>query len=213
MNGKSKDRFEYRTLEAAFGIDSHYRIMFWNRSAKEMTGLPKHDVMGKKCYEVIQAYDLSGNPFCVRGCQVMKTHEQGGMAKSINLELLTKSGRIEGVNMITLHLNRDGSPAQPVLVHSLKPSAGLAEFSNKVKLTRVQLEKIVHCSLKKSFSLSHRECEIYLAFAQGSVAKEIAVLLGLSTATVRTHIQRILKKCRVHSKVEAVALLLRYVLD
>ena len=210
---KSKDRFEYRTLEAAFGIDSHYRIVFWNRGAKEMTGLQRRDVFGRKCYDIIQAYDLSGNPFCFRGCQVMKTHEQGGMAKSINLELLTKSGRVEGVDMITLHLNRDGSPAQPVLVHFVKPFVGAAESSSRAKLTRVQLEKIVHGPLKKNFSLSHRECEVYLAFAQGFVAKEIAVLLGLSTATVRTHIQRILKKCQVHSKVEAVALLLRHILN
>jgi len=142
----------------------------------------------------------------------MKAHEEGEMTKSANLQMLTKSGRNEGIHMATLHLNRVSVQNQPALVHFLKPSLAGESLSSKDKLTRVQLEKIVYVTLKKDFSLSNRECEIYLCFAQGFVAKEIAMLLGLSTATVRTHIQKILKKCRVHSKIEAVAVLFRHIL-
>jgi len=59
------------------------------------------------------------------------------------------------------------------------------------------------------FSLTRREAEVLLLITHGRVAKEVAVALGLGTTTVRTHIQKILKKMGVHSKLEAVAKVLR----
>lgn len=61
----------------------------------------------------------------------------------------------------------------------------------------------------KRYPLSHREAEVLSLMTESLVAKEIGVRLGLSTSTVRTHIQNILKKLQVHSKLEAVALVLR----
>lgn len=52
--------------------------------------------------------------------------------------------------------------------------------------------------------LTPREVEILSLLAQGMVAKEIAGCMNLSTATARTYVQRILKKLKVHSKLEAV---------
>jgi len=54
--------------------------------------------------------------------------------------------------------------------------------------------------------LTRREIEILCLLSRGLVAKEIAENLNLSNATVRTHIQRILQKLKVHSKLEAVVL-------
>ncbi len=44
---------------------------------------------------------------------------------------------------------------------------------------------------------------------QRATAKEIAERLGISLTTARGHIQKILKKLGVHSKLEAVAMVLR----
>jgi len=57
--------------------------------------------------------------------------------------------------------------------------------------------------------LTARELEVLGLMAEGLGGTEIAGSLGISTNTVRTHIQSILTKLQVHSRLEAVAFALR----
>lgn len=56
--------------------------------------------------------------------------------------------------------------------------------------------------------LTPREHEVLRALAQGTSTMRIADLLGIRPATVRTHVKSVMAKLGVHSRVEAVALLL-----
>ena len=58
--------------------------------------------------------------------------------------------------------------------------------------------------------LTRRETEILQAMADGLSPGTIAAKLGVSPATLRTHVQNVLTKLRVHSKVEALALAIRH---
>ena len=60
-----------------------------------------------------------------------------------------------------------------------------------------------------SCPLTPRERGIVALLADGYAALNIAARLDLSHATIRNHIQNILRKLGVHSQVEAVALALR----
>jgi DNA-binding NarL/FixJ family response regulator len=53
-------------------------------------------------------------------------------------------------------------------------------------------------------TLTAREREILAALADGASTVEIATQLGISRATVQTHVKNLLGKLGVHSKVEAV---------
>ena len=53
-------------------------------------------------------------------------------------------------------------------------------------------------------SLTPREREILSALADGATTSELAHELGISPATVQTHVKNVLSKLGVHSKVEAV---------
>jgi two-component system, NarL family, nitrate/nitrite response regulator NarL len=55
-------------------------------------------------------------------------------------------------------------------------------------------------------SLSRREREVLMALVDGRSAEDIAASLGVSVATVRTHIQSVLRKLGVNSQLAAVAL-------
>jgi len=57
--------------------------------------------------------------------------------------------------------------------------------------------------------LTARERETLNLLAEGLSGTEIAKALGISTNTVRTHIQSILTKLQVHSRLEAAAVALR----
>jgi len=58
--------------------------------------------------------------------------------------------------------------------------------------------------------LTPRETQILQRMADGMPTTAIAADLGVATATLRTHVQNVLTKLRVHSKLEALALVIRH---
>jgi DNA-binding NarL/FixJ family response regulator len=57
--------------------------------------------------------------------------------------------------------------------------------------------------------LTDREREVLHLFAEGLGTAEVAHRLGISVGTVQSHAKNVLSKLGVHSKVEAVRLVLR----
>ncbi|MEW6325253.1 MAG: LuxR C-terminal-related transcriptional regulator, partial [Nitrospirota bacterium] len=163
------------------------------------------ELLGKFCFDVFTGRDPEGNRFCFEGCSVMKMAKQNKPAHNFDLHLTTRSGKDTWVNVATLLESRPVGPSGPNIVHlfRISPSSGARgepnEAPNGHNIAIVM----------RKYALSRREAEVLSLMTQSLVAKEIGVRLKLSTATVRTHIQNILKKLRVHSKLEAVALVLR----
>jgi DNA-binding NarL/FixJ family response regulator len=58
--------------------------------------------------------------------------------------------------------------------------------------------------------LTPRELEILTAMAGGSTPEEISSTLSMSPNTLRTHTQNVLTKLRVHSKMDALVLAIRF---
>ena len=58
-------------------------------------------------------------------------------------------------------------------------------------------------------TLTPREEQVLRALANGRSTAEICAQLGITANTVRTHVQNIMTKLAVHSKLEAVTLALR----
>jgi two-component system, NarL family, nitrate/nitrite response regulator NarL len=59
-------------------------------------------------------------------------------------------------------------------------------------------------------SLTRREREVLALLVEGARGPEMATRLSLSPHTVRTHIQNVMSKLQVHSRVEAVAYAVRH---
>jgi len=58
--------------------------------------------------------------------------------------------------------------------------------------------------------LSGRELEVLRSLSSGASTDDIASRLSISPRTVRNHVQHIMSKLNVHSRLEAVALALRH---
>src|SRR5207247_7161657 len=58
--------------------------------------------------------------------------------------------------------------------------------------------------------LTPREYEVLRAMSLGASTRKIVELFDISTATVRSHVKSILAKLGVHSRVEAVSVLLTF---
>jgi DNA-binding NarL/FixJ family response regulator len=61
-----------------------------------------------------------------------------------------------------------------------------------------------------SAQLTPRELEVLAMLVEGARGEEIGSKLSISPNTVRTHIQNILMKLQVHSRLEAAAFAVRY---
>jgi DNA-binding NarL/FixJ family response regulator len=86
------------------------------------------------------------------------------------------------------------------------PSGDVAGILWRLKDTR-QLQ----LNVDRRFNLlTPREIEVLQAFAQGRSTREVAQDLVISPKTVQSHVERILTKLEVHSKLDAVVLALRH---
>jgi DNA-binding NarL/FixJ family response regulator len=64
--------------------------------------------------------------------------------------------------------------------------------------------------LRMANYLTHRELECLALLAAGLDTATMAARLGLSTTTIRSHVQAVLTKLGVHSRLEAASLAMRY---
>ncbi|HSH22084.1 MAG TPA: response regulator transcription factor [Candidatus Caenarcaniphilales bacterium] len=87
----------------------------------------------------------------------------------------------------------------------LLPRAVVYEIAERVALTRRR-----DMLRRPMEQLTPRELEVLRALAEGLSSREICDRLFIAQNTLRTHVQNIMNKLRVHSKLEAVAFALRH---
>ncbi len=54
--------------DAAFAIDDEQRIVAWNYAARRLLEYTRREVLGRHCWDVLQAVCADGEPLCVPGC-------------------------------------------------------------------------------------------------------------------------------------------------
>jgi two-component system nitrate/nitrite response regulator NarL len=74
---------------------------------------------------------------------------------------------------------------------------------------RTRRESTATAGLRRLSSLTGREQQVLALTADGLTQKQVATVLGISIKTVGAHMQNLLGKLGVHSRVEAVALAVR----
>ena len=216
----------------AFANDQNHRIIFWNKGAERMMERTAAQALGRLCHEVFCGKDPFGNRFCGESCAVsasLKRHEtvnrfeitsgDRSRSKSIGMTVLEipdsrpgyftavhimeqiddksrlarELARLRELNGAVTHL-ADGSVPIPLQL----PHAAAAHAAQAIEVDAMVTEQ-----------LSDRELDVLRAIASGQANKDIANSLHISVATTRNHVQHILKKLSVHSKLEAVALAFR----
>jgi len=90
------------------------------------------------------------------------------------------------------HIRDGGAPISPLLARLLLKQFRVVQ---ETSLAALSLHEVL---------LSERETEVLKLVAQGYVNKEIAQRLGISPATVSSHIKNLYRKLAVHSRVQVV---------
>jgi PAS domain S-box-containing protein len=199
------------TAAGAFAIDANDRVIFWSEGAEKLLGHRASDVMGRACFELLAGCDPFGNRYCGAHCPIVSLMREGIEPEPFFMDVKKRDGARVKVRIRTVALPNAG-PGFRALVHLLDP--GDVERIEKVVAelrASTRREKVAEPLPLPTLGnpLTTREREIVQLLSEGFAALNIAARLNLSHATVRNHIQNILRKLEVHSQVEAISVAFR----
>lgn len=192
-------------------VDARQRIIFWNQAAERLTGFRRGDVVGRYCYDVIAGGDYEGHPFCRRNCPTIRAAVRGrgvpnydvcaqtarGDAIWLNVSVLPAPDPA-GTGYLAVHLFRDVTRRRQAEILAQRTIEAVSRYSSQG-----EPEKLGPCPVPEP-RLTRREMDVLRLLACGSGIDAIAETLGIATSTVRNHIEHILAKFGVHSRLEAV---------
>ncbi|MFQ5878993.1 MAG: LuxR C-terminal-related transcriptional regulator [Dehalococcoidia bacterium] len=189
------------TADACFAVDGQQRVVLWNEAAEALLGRRAEQVLGRHCFQVMRVKDTQGRAFCRRGCLLREQAIEGRLMASRRLDLETRAGQDRTVEMGTVVVPSADSKA-PYLVHYVRSVEELGEPSQPSPQplpTRGDGRNLLS-------ALTRREHQILTLLAGGATTYEVAEELTIAPATARNHIQHLMNKLMVHSRLEAVVL-------
>lgn len=200
------DRMLAQSGDGAFVIDTGGRIVAWNHAAEKLLGYSASDVRGRRCCEVFVGRDEYENRICYPACRARTLLGIGDVVHPYDVQTTTKSGTSIWLNVsvlsippVTIHLFRDVT-AQRTLLRILQEKLDTIAAAPPAK---------PEPRPRHETGLSARELEVLKLLAAGHDTAALARRLCLSPATIRNHVQSILRKLCVHSRLEAITYAMR----
>jgi len=183
------------TSDIGFVTDREGVIHGWNKAAEECFDVVAGDALGKCCWEVLQGRDAYGNEYCGPNCPLMRMALEGKRVRRCQLSFCSASGVAQPYSVMTLLL-RGVEPLDPAVVHFLHP----AVWDRRSAAGQKPEGPANH----ERGALTSREFEVLALLAKARSTAAVARSLCISQATASNHIQHILHKLHVHSRLEAV---------
>ncbi len=204
-----------RSADGAYIVNEGQRIIAWNVAAERLLGFRAKDVIGMPCYQILGGRSDGECIVCRQGCYPYTAGRRGQLVPSFDARVRTAGGHPRWVNISIIAVSVEtGHDEMPVaIVHMFRDveSRKQAETFTKEVATRArQLNPTPSTAalgadeLPLTTPLSQRELQVLDLLAQGASTESIAETLVIGTATVRNHIQRLMHKLGVHSRLEAV---------
>lgn len=192
-----------RAAEAVMVVDGRQRVVVWNAAAEKLLGWRKDDVVGRPCYRVVTGHDRTGHLVCCPGCPEFVMARTGEPIPPRDICYRGRDGRYVWVNQSTLVVRFGPEEDDCWIVHLFRDITHQRRVEELVDLL-TQREGFGVGSAA-SQPLTRREREVLALLAQGLDTHAIARALFLSTATVRNHVQNLMRKLGAHTRAEAVA--------
>jgi len=170
------------------------RIVLWNHAAERLLGWGAAEVIGRTCCEVLDGRPADDRGVCDAGCPVHSAGRTSDAVESFDVCARAKSSRMVSLNVSTLSIAADDE--KPLTIHLFRD---LGERHAPAHADAPAAEATA------AGPLTRREREVLRLLATGANTKVAAERLGVSPATVRNHVQNLLGKLGVHSRLQAVA--------
>lgn len=199
--------------DGVYVVDSDQRIQYWSDAAEQITGLPRHAVLGQQCYDVMGGTDYEGRCYCRKDCATILCARQGEAVPSY--DILARPGERRLWINVSIMPVRTPEFDQPLAVHIFR-DASRSKISETV-LDDTVTSVVHHLPPSKAptdhrpatEALTPREMEVLRLLAAGATVRDIALELVITRATVRAHIEHLMNKLGAHSRLQAVAVAAR----
>lgn len=185
----------HSTDEAAYAVDGNGFIVAWNAAAEQAFGFTADAAVGRRCWELLGGRDIFDNRYCGPDCPIREMACRRESIHGSRLLLRASSGRLGAFDVSILEVS--GNADTPVLVHICRPVIDQEPADRKAGF--------IPSPNRQRGGLTQREVEVLRLLAEGKATGEIASDMCVSVVTVRNHVQRILYKLHVHSRVAGVA--------
>ena len=188
----------FSTSEPAYVVERGGRIVAWNQAAVGAIGYSDDEAIGSKCWELLCGLDAFGNRYCCEGCPI---REALFRQKSVNrFQISFKTASRDQKNFTVSALLLRSSIGKDYMIHLLRQDTVIEEkplngFDRKRPLPENQRG-----------NLTSREHEILILLADGKSTNQISSMICVSIYTVRNHVQNILNKFQVSSRLQAITL-------
>ena len=197
--------------DGAFVVDDELRIVYWNEAAESSLGFDNEEVVGQFCYQILCGYDDDRQLVCRERCQVSESILNSTPVPNYDINMTTKNGSNSWLNMTVFKYRLDRSNGKKLIVHLfhvLNQRNFVEEYTAQMidaikRYQDIPVENKIEVKRPPEI-LTNREREILSLLARGYGTKEICEQLFISSNTVRNHIQHILQKFQVHTRLEAV---------
>lgn len=203
------------TADGVFVVNEDQRIIYWNQAAQEMLGYADHEVMDQLCYKILRGCDDKGQAICRHHCSVAMTALEGRAVTNYDLAVQTSEGALRWINVSILTIALPAVESEAVVVHLFRDATKTKQ--NEQFITHIfntveqhQPDPPAPPVDPQLDILTEREREILALLAKGLTTANIAKSLSISPTTVRNHIQNLLHKLNVHSRLEAVTYALEH---
>lgn len=198
-----------RTADGMVAIDIDGCIVGWNTAAEGLFGHLAQEVIGRACNEVLDFEDRCGNAVCSVECSLQEAppSEDSWVVPTREVLARTDTGRRLWLSVTTV-LVPPALDERCSRIHLMR-QAGVTPELEEALLERLTQPKRGEVDASVVDQLTLRERDVLALLAEGLGTQEIADQLFVSSTTARNHVQHILTKLDVHSRLEAVALALR----
>jgi PAS domain S-box-containing protein len=197
------------TGDGVCAVGGDGKIALWNGAAEKILGYAAREVLGRSCCEVFVGRDTSGNRLCYQGCHVLTLVREGEPVQHFPMATRTKAGKPVWLDISILAVpgsHRDVSTT----VHLFRDVTAAHEIEALVRQRLTQAVPAQSDGGGSEAQLTRRELEILRLIGGGANTRTMAERLHVSPATVRNHVQNILGKLGVHSRLEAAAYATRH---
>lgn len=182
--------------DAVFVVGPDFRVVWWGPRAEELLEVPTVSALGRRCFELVGGLHAAGQAACGPKCWVMRAARRGRSVPAFRLDVRMGRGDLRSY---TAGFMCAGSGE--FLIHVLRQRE-LSTLQGLVPIGKLQPTD-ASADGDRLASLSARERQVLLLIMAGVSSAEMARRLSISHATARNHVQNVLVKLGVHSRLEA----------
>ena len=189
-----------RSSDAVFVVGPGFRIVWWGRRAEQVLGVPPTRVVGRRCFDVFAGSLAMGRDICGPRCWAAQALRRGQTVPAFCMDLCVAGSKqraytlgflVDESGEFLAHVLREREPTGPLPI-AAQPS--------------VVTDAAARPGRNEVASLTPRQRQVLQLIMMGATSLEVARSLCVTHATARNHVQNVLVKLGVRSRLEAALL-------